>query len=170
MGFILCSHFLVQMLNSQLLAEALACKLKHSTHLCSVANGFFACTKTSCLTVQRARRSQKQIPKSLDVFGWCTWDAFYFRVSAKGIIDGLRSLKDAGVSPKLLVIDDGGHAARPIQHMSAFDSMSLLTAFTSSDNMARPGTKHHSLFSHRTTIDVITRDSESACSASRPGY
>nr|UAD82042.1 raffinose synthase 2 [Trebouxia lynnae] len=50
---------------------------------------------------------QKQVPKSLDVFGWCTWDAFYWQVSAKGIMDGLKSLRDGGVPPKLLVIDDG---------------------------------------------------------------
>ncbi|KAL0042463.1 hypothetical protein WJX79_000575 [Trebouxia sp. C0005] len=66
-----------------------------------------AVAKAAALSGGAKPLSQKQIPKSLDVFGWCTWDAFYFRVSAKGIIDGLRSLKDAGVSPKLLVIDDG---------------------------------------------------------------
>lgn len=29
-------------------------------------------------------RTQKKLPASLDVFGWCTWDAFYSRVSALG--------------------------------------------------------------------------------------
>lgn len=29
-------------------------------------------------------RHQKQLPPTLDVFGWCTWDAFYSRVSAQG--------------------------------------------------------------------------------------
>lgn len=28
--------------------------------------------------------SEKQLPPTLDVFGWCTWDAFYSRVSAQG--------------------------------------------------------------------------------------
>jgi raffinose synthase len=27
---------------------------------------------------------EKRIPASVDVFGWCTWDAFYHSVSAKG--------------------------------------------------------------------------------------
>jgi len=27
---------------------------------------------------------EKQLPESLNVFGWCTWDAFYSKVSAKG--------------------------------------------------------------------------------------
>ena len=29
-------------------------------------------------------RTQKLVPASLDSFGWCTWDAFYSRVSARG--------------------------------------------------------------------------------------
>ena len=67
-------------------------------------------------------------------FGWCTWDAFYSRVSAEGecpvqcnvlsrsfgqqavsltrplhagISEGLEALKEGGVPPKLLIIDDG---------------------------------------------------------------
>ena len=28
--------------------------------------------------------SEKELPPTLDVFGWCTWDAFYSRVSARG--------------------------------------------------------------------------------------
>ena len=59
-------------------------------------------------------RSQKRVPASLDVFGWCTWDAFYFRVSAKGIMDGLQSLRDGGITPKLLVIDDGHSLPSPV--------------------------------------------------------
>ncbi len=29
-------------------------------------------------------RVAKQLPDFVDVFGWCTWDAFYSRVSAEG--------------------------------------------------------------------------------------
>jgi len=50
---------------------------------------------------------EKQLPESLNVFGWCTWDAFYSKVSAKGIREGLTSLNNGGVPPRLLVIDDG---------------------------------------------------------------
>lgn len=39
-------------------------------------------------------RRDKALPPSLDVFGWCTWDAFYSTVSARGIQDGLRSLAE----------------------------------------------------------------------------
>lgn len=52
-------------------------------------------------------RTEKTLPASLDVFGWCTWDAFYNTVSAKGIVEGLNTLKEGGFLPKLLIIDDG---------------------------------------------------------------
>ena len=52
-------------------------------------------------------RTEKTLPESLDAFGWCTWDAFYSTVSAKGIKEGLQTLRDGGFPPKLLIIDDG---------------------------------------------------------------
>ncbi|KAJ9514794.1 hypothetical protein QJQ45_028464, partial [Haematococcus lacustris] len=51
--------------------------------------------------------SIKELPPSLDVFGWCTWDAFYSTVSAKGIQEGLSSLVSGGITPRTLIIDDG---------------------------------------------------------------
>lgn len=54
-----------------------------------------------------APRSTKSQPPSLDVFGWCTWDAFYSSVSARGLSEGLASLVQGGVQPRLLIIDDG---------------------------------------------------------------
>lgn len=47
------------------------------------------------------------MPPSLDGFGWCTWDAFYSTVSARGLAEGLAALEAGGVSPQLLIIDDG---------------------------------------------------------------
>lgn len=29
-------------------------------------------------------RTEKTLPPSLDVFGWCTWDAFYSKISGRG--------------------------------------------------------------------------------------
>ena len=79
-------------------------------------------------------RTAKQLPDFVKAFGWCTWDAFYSRVSAEGegvgdccllsrhkqhhllsscfpthvgINEGLRALEEGGVPPKLLIIDDG---------------------------------------------------------------
>lgn len=51
--------------------------------------------------------SEKRLPPSLDVFGWCTWDAFYSSVSARGIAEGLSSLHKGGIFPRTLIIDDG---------------------------------------------------------------
>ena len=51
--------------------------------------------------------AKKKLPPSLDVFGWCTWDAFYSTVSAKGIQEGLSSLTKGGIRPRTLIIDDG---------------------------------------------------------------
>ncbi|KAG5252349.1 galactinol--sucrose galactosyltransferase [Salix suchowensis] len=52
-------------------------------------------------------RETKQMPGILDVFGWCTWDAFYHEVNPQGIKDGLRSLSEGGTPAKFLIIDDG---------------------------------------------------------------
>ncbi|PRW33710.1 raffinose synthase isoform B [Chlorella sorokiniana] len=52
-------------------------------------------------------RADKEVPPSVDVFGWCTWDAFYSMVSAAGIAEGLKSLQSGGTPPRLLIIDDG---------------------------------------------------------------
>lgn len=49
----------------------------------------------------------KEIPSNLDWFGWCTWDAFYKAVNPSGIEEGLQSLREGGVPPRFLIIDDG---------------------------------------------------------------
>ncbi|CAL8470414.1 g9956 [Coccomyxa elongata] len=62
---------------------------------------------------------EKQLPGLLDVFGWCTWDAFYSRVSARGLHEGLRSLIAGGVPPGFLIIDDGWQCTdvdEPLRH------------------------------------------------------
>lgn len=50
---------------------------------------------------------QKRLPPSIDVFGWCSWDAYYSSVSAQGLTDAVTSLHKGGVPPKLVIIDDG---------------------------------------------------------------
>jgi len=53
-------------------------------------------------------RTSKTVPDFVDLFGWCTWDAFYSSVSARGVADGLESLREAGAPPPgFLIIDDG---------------------------------------------------------------
>lgn len=64
-------------------------------------------TAAARLSGTAKHRSQKEVPPACDVFGFCTWDAFYSRVSASGIQAGLASLAEGGVPPKLLIVDDG---------------------------------------------------------------
>lgn len=52
-------------------------------------------------------RDEKHVPAIADLFGWCTWDAFYSRVSAAGVEAGLQSLVAGGAPPRFLIIDDG---------------------------------------------------------------
>ncbi|XP_020528371.1 probable galactinol--sucrose galactosyltransferase 6 isoform X2 [Amborella trichopoda] len=52
-------------------------------------------------------RKKKKLPSIIDWFGWCTWDAFYTEVSAKGVEEGLKSLCEGGIPPRFLIIDDG---------------------------------------------------------------
>jgi len=52
-------------------------------------------------------RADKPLPDTIDLFGWCTWDAFYKEVSADKVIAGLEAFEGAGVMPRLLILDDG---------------------------------------------------------------
>jgi len=52
-------------------------------------------------------RSAKPLPPSLDVFGWCTWDAFYSKVTPEGVKEGLAGLIQGGTPARFLILDDG---------------------------------------------------------------
>jgi len=52
-------------------------------------------------------RRDKALPKFIDQFGWCTWDAFYKNVSHDLVRQGLETFRDGGVQPKFLLLDDG---------------------------------------------------------------
>lgn len=52
-------------------------------------------------------RCDKVLPPTVDMFGWCTWDAFYTDVHGPGIVQGIQSLAAAGTPAKVLIIDDG---------------------------------------------------------------
>eukprot|EP00873_Tetraselmis_striata_P002585 jgi/Tetstr1/422849/TSEL_013640.t1 len=66
-----------------------------------------AVTAAAALSGGGRPRTMKELPASLDAFGWCTWDAFYSRVSARGLDEGVKSLQNGGVPPKLVILDDG---------------------------------------------------------------
>lgn len=52
-------------------------------------------------------RVDKPLPDVIDLFGWCTWDAFYKDVSADGVLAGLAAFAQAGVRPRWVIVDDG---------------------------------------------------------------
>eukprot|EP00591_Stephanopyxis_turris_P007599 CAMPEP_0195514416 /NCGR_PEP_ID=MMETSP0794_2-20130614/5810_1 /TAXON_ID=515487 /ORGANISM="Stephanopyxis turris, Strain CCMP 815" /LENGTH=837 /DNA_ID=CAMNT_0040642659 /DNA_START=337 /DNA_END=2847 /DNA_ORIENTATION=+ len=56
---------------------------------------------------------QKTLPETVDEFGWCTWDAFYSKVTPQGILDGVASLQAEGVPPRTLILDDGWQQVTP---------------------------------------------------------
>mmetsp|Transcript_31250 Transcript_31250/g.67331 ORF Transcript_31250/g.67331 Transcript_31250/m.67331 type:complete len:842 (-) Transcript_31250:276-2801(-) len=57
-------------------------------------------------------RYHKAVPEAANLFGWCTWDAFYHKVSPGGIMRGLEAFEKGGVIPKFLIIDDGWQTVR----------------------------------------------------------
>lgn len=52
-------------------------------------------------------RKDKPLPRFMDQFGWCTWDAFYQEVSHEKVAQGLESFQAGGVQPRMLILDDG---------------------------------------------------------------
>jgi hypothetical protein len=66
-----------------------------------------AITKAASLSGGARPLSEKKLPPAINVFGFCTWDAFYSSVSASGVIAGVQSLASGGAPPKWVVIDDG---------------------------------------------------------------
>nr|XP_027125035.1 galactinol--sucrose galactosyltransferase-like [Coffea arabica] len=50
---------------------------------------------------------EKRPPGIVDKFGWCTWDAFYLKVSPKGVWEGVKTLVEGGFPPGMVLIDDG---------------------------------------------------------------
>ncbi|MFA6960919.1 MAG: Sip1-related alpha-galactosidase [Opitutaceae bacterium] len=60
-------------------------------------------------------RREKATPDFVDDFGWCTWDAFYKTVSPDGVLAGLQAFAAGGVSPRMVILDDGWQSTRRAQ-------------------------------------------------------
>jgi raffinose synthase len=58
-------------------------------------------------------RQDKAPPPVMDLFGWCTWDAFYHGVSGAGVNAGLAALAKAGTPARVLILDDGWQTVAP---------------------------------------------------------
>ena len=73
-------------------------------------------------------RTEKTLPDFADVFGWCTWDAFYQDVTGAKVREGLESFRAGGVEPKLLILDDGWQSVKPFPN-----GEKRLTAFAANE-------------------------------------
>lgn len=96
----------------------------------------YALLAAGAVAVQRhhaagALRKQKPAPDFIDLFGWCTWDAFYKEVSAENIRAGLASFAGGGVEPRLLILDDGWQSTR-----RTATGEERLAGFTTNDRFA----------------------------------
>lgn len=54
-----------------------------------------------------SKRRDKPTPAWLDLFGWCTWDAFYQDVNAQVVVKALEGWKLGGITPSFIILDDG---------------------------------------------------------------
>ena len=52
-------------------------------------------------------RGEREYPERLRYFGFCSWDAFYFDVSAVGLEEKLREFREKKIPVHWLLIDDG---------------------------------------------------------------
>lgn len=52
-------------------------------------------------------REARRYPRLFEGLGWCTWDAFYHKVSEQGILEKLREFREKKVPVRWVLIDDG---------------------------------------------------------------
>ncbi|MDR0534156.1 MAG: alpha-galactosidase [Verrucomicrobiales bacterium] len=57
-------------------------------------------------------RQEKRTPAFADYLGWCTWNACYHDVNAEKILKGVASLKNGGITPGFVLLDDGWQDVR----------------------------------------------------------
>ncbi len=60
-------------------------------------------------------RKNKEYPEFARKLGWCTWNAFYQKVSAEKVLEGLKTLKAVGIEPRTLILDDGWQQVAPLK-------------------------------------------------------
>ncbi len=78
------------------------------------ADPFLACENAARLGLEMAgcgkARAYKRYPQVFEKLGFCTWDAFYHQVDAKGIDQKLEELQNKGLPLGWVLIDDGWSA------------------------------------------------------------
>lgn len=78
-------------------------------------------------------RRNKPLPAFIDSLGWSTWNAFYHEVTHDKIRQALTVLRQAGIQPRYLLLDDGWQT---VAHFPTGEKR--LTAFTA-DPIKFPG-------------------------------
>ncbi|OVA16756.1 Glycosyl hydrolases 36 [Macleaya cordata] len=73
---------------------------------------------------------EKTLPRIIDKFGWCTWDAFYLTVEPVGLWHGVKSFFENGLPPRFLIIDDGWQSIN-MDHENPFEDSKDLTGLGS---------------------------------------
>ncbi|KAL2459341.1 putative galactinol--sucrose galactosyltransferase 4 [Forsythia ovata] len=73
---------------------------------------------------------EKTLPKIIDKFGWCTWDAFYLTVEPVGVWHGVKSFAENGIPPRFLIIDDGWQSIN-MDHENPYEDSKDLTGLGS---------------------------------------
>lgn len=69
-----------------------------------IRNASIELSKETC---QFELRQNKPVPEFVDLLGWCSWNAYYHKVSHENIINTLNCFRERSVPIKWLLIDDG---------------------------------------------------------------
>jgi len=68
-------------------------------------------------------RAEKTYPEPLEYLGWCSWDAFYQKVDAAGLLAKTGELHDAGLPVRWVMIDDGWSEISPDKRLRSYDAV-----------------------------------------------
>ncbi|WP_309120470.1 Sip1-related alpha-galactosidase [Paenibacillus sp.] len=68
-------------------------------------------------------RAEKSYPEPLDYLGWCSWDAFYQKVDAEGLLAKTGELAEAGLPVRWVMIDDGWSEISPDKRLRSYDAV-----------------------------------------------
>ncbi|HZG57134.1 Sip1-related alpha-galactosidase [Paenibacillus sp.] len=67
-------------------------------------------------------RADKSYPEPLDYLGWCSWDAFYQKVDAEGLLTKTAELAAAGLPVRWVMIDDGWSEISDDKRLRTYDA------------------------------------------------
>ena len=52
-------------------------------------------------------RTEKKVPAFVDYLGWCSWDAFYYKIDEAKFLSAISSFQKGGIKPGFVILDDG---------------------------------------------------------------